>query len=306
MTVRCPTAGRGIALAAACIAAAASAAAPALAEMPRVDARLAQVLSPRADATVRGGAVTVTVRLRGDVAAFSATLNGRSIGARFTPRDGGRLRVARLTAGTASGLRAGSNLLKVRTRSRGGAVDLDAVRFADVRRHAPLLRVSAPRRGRAATRVRLRLADPAAVVTARLNGRAIDPPAQRGRSRMLLLAADEGLRYGANSLRVTAVDRERGRHDVERRTIRIGREAPIPGAGRDRRAVAGRAVTLDAGRSRATGSPQRLRYRWRFVRKPRGSEATLRSATTRRPRFTPDRPGRYRLRLTVSERLPTA
>ncbi|MDW5593877.1 hypothetical protein VSS74_06000 [Conexibacter stalactiti] len=305
MTVRCPSACRGIALAAAVFAVAAVTPTASAAASPRVEARLAQVLSPRADAILRGGP-TITVRLRGDVTGFSATLNGRAIGSRFTTREGGRLRVARLPAGAASGLRAGSNLLKVRTRSRGGAIDVDAVRFASVRRHAPLLRVSAPRRGAAAARVRLRLAPSDAVVTARLNGRAIDPPAQRGRNRVLLLAADEGLRYGTNTLRVTAVDRARGRHDVEWRTIRIAREAPIPGAGRDRRATAGRAVVLDGRRSRAAHAPQRLRYRWRFVRKPRGSKATLRNATARRPRFTPDRPGRYRLRLTVSERMPVA
>jgi hypothetical protein len=319
MTVRCPSAGRGIALVAAALAAAtvaapAAAAAPgsptpatpvaSASAAPRVETRLATILSPRADATVRGGAATVTVRLRGDAAAFTATLNGRAIGGRFARRDGGRVRIARLPLGAATGLRPGLNLLKVRTRSRAGASDLDAVRFALARRHAPLLRLSAPRSSTGATRVRLRVAHPGTIVTARLNGRPIDPPAQRGRSRVLVLAADEGLRYGANALRLSAVDRERGRHDVERRTIRIARSAPIPGAGRDRRVTADRAVVLDGSRSRAARSPKRLRFRWRFLRRPRGSQATLRDATARRPRFTPDRPGRYRLRLTVSERLP--
>ncbi len=120
--------------------------------------------------------------------------------------------------------------------------------------------------------------------------------------RTLALAADEGLRFGRNRLTVTAVDRRGGRIEVERRTLRITRAAPLAGAGRDRRATAGRALRLDGGRSRAAWRPGALRWRWRLVAKPRGSRAVLRDTRARRPRLTPDRPGRYRLRLTVSER----
>lgn len=304
MTVRRPWAGRGatVALAVPLAIGAALVPAQAGAAAPKADAGLARIVSPQRDATVRGGA-TVEVRLKATVRSFSATLDGRPIGGRFARRGaGGRARVATLRPGGAGDLRAGVNRLVVRTRDRTGAVDTDVVRFALVRRSAALLQVSAPRRARGTARVRLRVADPDAVVTARLNGRTIDPPEHGRRIRTLVLSADEGLRFGANALRVSAVDREHGRTALVRRTVVVGRGAPIPAAGRDRAATAGRVVVLDARRSRAAQVPGSLGYRWSFARKPRGSRARLRDATAARPRFTPDRPGRYRLRLTVSER----
>lgn len=47
---------------------------------------------------------------------------------------------------------------------------------------------------------------------------------------------------------------------------------------------------------------RRLRYRWVIAARPRGSRARLHGAASVRPRFRPDRPGRYRLRPAVFER----
>lgn len=103
---------------------------------------------------------------------------------------------------------------------------------------------------------------------------------------------------------MTAVDRAGGLYSVRRRRIVVKRTAPIPGAGRSRRVRTKRPVRLDGSNSRAAKLPPSLRYRWRIVRKPRGSRAKLRRATSRHPRLRPDLPGRYRLRMTVVERIP--
>lgn len=299
--------GRAIGVALASLALVTAAGGEASAAVARGD--LIEVVSPRQDGTQRGSA-RVELRLAAGATGFAASVNRRAVGGRFARR--GATRSATLAAGAATGVRYGLNTLRLRARDRRGRLDVHVVRFALVRRDGRLLTVAAPRRASGGARVRLRLLDPRATVTARLNGRPIDRPrgadagrdarSGEGRLRTLALAADERLRFGRNRLTVTAVDRAGGRVEVERRTLLITRRAPLAGAGRDRRATAGRALRLDGGRSRAAGRPSALRYRWRIVARPRGSRAVLRDAGARRPRLTPDRPGRYRLRLTVSER----
>lgn len=173
---------------------------------------------------------------------------------------------------------------------------------------ARALTVEAPARAQGSALVRIRVARPDAVVRVRLNGRRVPVAAvpARGRTRLVRLTADEGLRHGRNRLRVQARNRPRGPLAVARRTLLLRRTAPIPGAGPDARAKLRRVVVLDGRATRAATRPPHLRFRWRLVRRPRGSKARLRRATTVRPRFTPDRPGRYRVRLTVTELRPRA
>jgi hypothetical protein len=236
-------------------------------------------------------------------------LGSREVGGRFGRRNRGRLRVARLRAGRNTGLEHGVNQLEVRVRDRRGVGDYEVVRFALVRRAPRLLGLGGPRRSARRALVRLRLERKRAAVSLRVNGRRVRLPASARpgrRLRVVRLAGDERLRHGRNRLRVTAVDRLGGRFAVKRRTLFIRRTAPIPAAGHSRRALTRRRVRLDASNTRAAKLPPSLRYRWRIVRKPRGSHPKLRGANTRRPRLRPDLPGRYRLRMTVTERTPGA
>jgi hypothetical protein len=324
MTMRCPWAGRGIALAVLfALAPAGAAALPGTADaagVARVESRLAHVVAPRDGATIDARAVTVRVRLRPNVVRFSASVGRTDATRRFarsgttrvaTLRIGGATRSAASATATAAasarsggdGLRLGANRLVIRARDRSGRVDLDVVRFTLVRRDASLLRVTGARRSHGVERVGIRLSDARARLTARLNGRPVPVSGELGKRRALALAGDDGLRFGKNTLHVTALDRARGKRDSVRLTVRVGRNAPIPSAGEDRRAIAGRVVVLDARRSQAASTARNLGYRWRVVRKPRGSHARLRDATARRPRLKPDRPGVYRVRLTLTERV---
>jgi hypothetical protein len=210
------------------------------------------------------------------------------------------------TLGRATGIRYGINRLELRVRDGRGAVDYEVVDFALVRRSPRLLRLGGPRRSSRRAQVRLRLPRKRVAVAVRLNGRRVFMPAAAPgrRLRIVRLSGDEGLRHGRNLLRITAVDRVCGRYAVKRRRIVITRTAPIPGAGRYGRVRTKRRLRLDARDTRAAHLPPSLRYRWRIVRKPRGSRARLRAATTRRPRLRPDVPGRYRLKMTVTERIP--
>jgi hypothetical protein len=177
------------------------------------------------------------------------------------------------------------------------------------------------------------LRDAAHVVdpVARLNGRRVrkrfEAPRQ-GRRRLVLTAA-EGLRHGANRLVVRFGIRGRRRTRSvrfslsRRRPLAAPRSSPVP-------IVAGQRTLLDARRSRArparargrvpavtgrsSGAGERLKYRWRLLRAPRGSRYGRRGAralppgslTAARVRFRPDRRGRYVFRLQVSDGVRSA
>jgi hypothetical protein len=261
------------------------------------DPGLARFAAPADHAVLRGKAVRVVVRLRADARGFAATLGGRDVTRSFTAA--GRTRTAVLPV---SGLRPGAVSLKVSTHTAKGVRDVDARKLFVVRRSASLLTAAAPRRDAGTTTVRLRVRRPEVAVTARLNGHVVDATRTGARSRTLTLSADDGLRHGANRLRLRTVDADHGEWDAETRTITIARTAPIAAAGRDRRATMGAATVLSAARARAAHRGSALRYRWAVVRRPKGSKATLATATARRPRIRPDRPGTYRVRLEVTER----
>lgn len=122
---------------------------------------------------------------------------------------------------------------------------------------------------------------------------------RRGQRVRYALGAADRVRFGRNAIVVVARARD-GRRQLLRRTVVVGRDAPLVGVRRAGAAVAGRATRLDGRGSRAARGG-RLRYRWRIVRAPRGARATLRAAASARPRLIASVPGRYHVALTVTE-----
>jgi hypothetical protein len=142
----------------------------------------------------------------------------------------------------------------------------------------------------------------AKVLRATLNGKRLPWPLIPliKRRHLLRLAADDGLRFGRNDLKVYAAGRD-GTYDVEKRSFEVPRTRPLAGAGSDRRDEVNAPIRLNGRRSRAARRGATLRYRWRIVQRPRGSKARLRRARSARPLLRPDAAGTYRVRLTVSE-----
>jgi hypothetical protein len=262
--------------------------------------KLVRIISPTTDGLSRDDPVRVVVHVaRG--ASFRATIGGRGITRHFARRRGGRTRVAILRRGQVPGLRYGTNYLYAKARASGGRRDIESVRFVLARRAAHFVRAPARLTGAGRIRIPMRVGGATAVVRASVNGHRVRPLSEHGRSRSILLAGDNRLRHGRNRVRVMAFDRRRGVYDVHRAVVRMRRSKPIPGAGAPRRVAHRQLVRLDGRRSRAARDG-RLSYRWRIVRRPRGSTAKLRGATSVRPRLRPDVRGTYRVKLTVSER----
>jgi hypothetical protein len=80
----------------------------------------------------------------------------------------------------------------------------------------------------------------------------------------------------------------------------VGNTPPVANAGPDQTVVVGQTVTLDGSASTdADGDP--LQYRWSFVARPTGSQATLSDSTLVHPTFVVDRPGMYTVQLLVND-----
>jgi hypothetical protein len=138
--------------------------------------------------------------------------------------------------------------------------------------------------------------------TVRVNGHRawVRPLLRAGQRGTYSLDAADGLRFGRNRIAV-ALRLRGGKRVVLRRAVELRRDAPLPAILQPRRAVSSQAIRLDGRRSRpAQGG--KLHYRWRILRGPAGSHATLRGAGSRRPALLADSPGHYRLALTVRER----
>ncbi len=242
-----------------------------------------------------GAPVHVRVEAPRSVGSLHLTLDGKGVS--------GRLR--RVKPGVWQGtlarkqVRVGVDQLDAVARIKGRQAQARSI-FTIGRRNRKLLTVLPPPRRARAVAARVRVGKKPEKLVARLNGKRLRWPVgvARNRRELLRLGADDGLHYGVNHLRVTAI--RGGVYDVERRDIRVPRNRPLVGAGRDRRTVAGAKVHLDGSSSRAAG-PGKLRYRWKIVRKPKGSKAKLKGAAKVRPVLTTDRPGNYRVALTVTE-----
>ncbi len=65
------------------------------------------------------------------------------------------------------------------------------------------------------------------------------------------------------------------------------------------RTVAGHGVSLNTGATLLPPGGKRVHYTWKILKRPAGSKATLKRPHAVSPRLTPDKPGYYRLRLTM-------
>ena len=263
----------------------------------RLNRGMASVVAPARGAVATGATVPIRVRVGSRARSVRAWLDGREFTGSL--RRAGGERVATLRAPV---VHRGVNHLYVRVRDGRGHRDFDVTRFVWARRATGLLAVSLAKRRARSGRLRARVAlAPGARLRGTLNGRRLGAAALgSGRRRALVLDADEGLRFGANRLRLLAFRRS-GRYDVERRQVLVPRTRPIPAAGKDRRAEVKRAVRLDARPSRAAHPGRRLGFTWRIVRRPKRSKATLAGRHRARPALRPDRVGTYRVRLEVRE-----
>jgi hypothetical protein len=267
-----------------------------------LDPGLVHVVTPRDGAAPLGATMRVSLRLARGARLVTAEVGGRSIRRYLRRRPSGRLagRVPRRVLGF------GARDLRLVARSASGRRrDVDLVELLAARRRPGLLTTRVRRIGRGAggVELRVRLNPHRGELHASLNGRRI------GRAllstgpgeRTARLSAADGLRHGRNRIVVKAHDRRRFA-DTAVHVVRIRRRAPLPGVRAARVAPPRSTVAFDGSASRAAHPGSRLGFRWRIVRKPRGSRVRLRGKGRRVARIVPDRPGRYRLRLTVSER----
>lgn len=152
--------------------------------------------------------------------------------------------------------------------------------------------------------VRVRLPKPATYFRAYLNGTRVDRrfgrPNRRG-IRAASLSPSDGLRFGANRLRLLAY-RPDGSYARVTRRIRVPRTHGLAAAGVDRQIRPRQRIRLDGRAARAERRDAALAYRWTIVTKPKGSNPRLTGARTARPRFEPDGRGTYKVRLRVFER----
>jgi hypothetical protein len=287
------------------VAALAASVAIALMPPPQASARgvardVVSVLTPGSDGLAARSRATVRIRLAPGARLRRVTLDGRNVTGRFR-RMGSRLFKAHLM-----GLTRGSNHLWVSARIRRGQDGYAVRRFYAGSRPSPrFLSVAGVSRrvGARPLRVRVRARSRPVRTVVRLNGRRVEHAfVRRARARLApVVSASHGLRFGRNRLKVVAWHRN-GTYDVERRSFVVHRTRPLAAAGIDRMGRARSPLRLDGTRSRPRRAGTPLAFSWRIVAKPRGSRARLLRPSSVRPVLRPDRPGRYRLRLTVSER----
>lgn len=256
-----------------------------------------RIVAPQADRLVTAPRVTVNVRTATTATRVTATLDGRAGRLRFRRTAPGRW-TATLRRTT---LRPGVNRIAVRARSAAGERASAPVRiYAGTRRRA-FTQVRVGTRVNGSVPVSLRTsADPRLRVAVALNGRSVTSvfEPRYGARRSARLGADDGLRRGRNVLRITAI-RSDGGYTVVRRVFRVSASQAFVGAGPHRRTTPRRGVTL---RGRYAGTRARASagdVRWQVLRAPKGSTARPASPTQLLTRFTPDKVGTYRLRLTA-------
>ncbi len=185
--------------------------------------------------------------------------------------------------------------------STGGGRGFALRRLILARRQAGYVRLAVARRASGRLHVRLRTGPAADTVSVRLNGRDVTR-VFLGSGRLVgvaTLTARDGLHFGRNVL-VAEAATAAGAYDRQAAVVDVARDRPLADAGRDVRALVGAVVRL-SGRSSIGMLRGRLAYRWAAAGRPQGSKASLGRAASPTPTFVPDRPGRYRLRLTVQQ-----
>jgi hypothetical protein len=273
-----------------------------LADAPAATAGV-RIVSPGEEAVVPVGPVPVRLAVR-DVRGLRVSVDQGDITGRL--RAAGRRRTAVLRGAR---VRPGAHWLTVRWRTAEGRLARAVThRYMVARRHRSLAAKLAPRAAVHSTsglaKLRLRVRRGVGLLRAWVNGRRVPVP-HVGRlwpATTLRLGARHRLRFGRNRVRVLVHDFRRARYDVERWTVKVRRTRPLAaGISVYRGKAGGLAVRLDGRGARPTKPGRRLSWRWRIVRRPRGSRARLVGRHWPRPRLRPDVPGRYRLAVTVGE-----
>jgi hypothetical protein len=115
----------------------------------------------------------------------------------------------------------------------------------------------------------------------------------------LPLAADDGLRFGANALTLSAYDRKSGKWARFADRFKMSTKTPLVSAGRDVQVTAGADVKLSASATRTRSAKTPLGYAWKIVSEPKGANAKLVGANTEHPSVKTTDPGRYRIQLAL-------
>jgi hypothetical protein len=273
-----------------------------LADAPAATAGV-RIVSPGDEAVVPAGPVPVRLAVR-DVRGLRVSVDEDDVTGRL--RAAGRRRTAVFSGAR---VRPGAHWLVVRWRTAEGHRERAiSRRFMVARRHRSLAAKLAPRAAVHSTsgvaKLQLRVRRGVGLIRAWVNGRRVRVP-HVGRlwpATTLRLGARHRLRFGRNRVRVLVHDFRRARYDVERWTVKVRRTRPLAaGISVYRAKAGGRAVRLDGRGARPTKPGHRLSWRWRVVRRPRGSRARLVGSHWPRPRLRPDVPGRYRLTVSLSE-----
>jgi hypothetical protein len=268
---------------------------------PRAGVR---IVSPAPEAVLASGKVRLALDVRA-ARGLRVSLDGADITRRL--RAAGSRRTAVLRGRP---VRLGPHWLVVRWRPAGQRKARTLTRrFMVARRYRALAVKLSPRRGvlYAAGVVKLRLALKRGVglLRARVNGHRVSVP-HLGRlwpSTTLRLGARHHLRFGRNRVQVLVHDFRRARYDRETWTVVVRRTRPLSaGLAAYRGEAGGRAVRLDGRGARPTRPGRRLSWRWRILRKPRGSHAKLVRGSSATPRLPIDVRGRYTLRERITER----
>jgi len=259
----------------------------------------ARILVPARQGVVTGGAVHVAVELGPHARRFRAWVGDSRVTGAFAGK--GLVRKATLRVGRTPGLGYGRRVIYVETFGAEPGQHWWTERHIVVVRPGKglFVRVAAKRVPGAGARVVATPRRAETQITLQVNGGAPQAFKGKGRRRALRLSGDVGLRPGVNHVVLRAVEPRRGRIQVIRGDVSMPRLTPVAGAGASRRAHSGRPVRFSAAGTKAPPGV-RVRYHWRIVRRPAGSKAKLRHASTMHPILRPDRIGHYVLKLRVT------
>jgi hypothetical protein len=260
------------------------------------------ILTPANSSRVLGTRLVARVRVRGP--RFRATLDGRDVTARFgRPRHG----VRSATFRRGHGFHAGRMALRVEvgkpsTRSyKTVAAVFQAAVLANRRMHVHRMPWGG---GRSPLQLAMRTSARIASVRMWVNGKRVRsglPLESDAKGLIAKLGAFDHVRFGRNKV-LADVEYRDGKVSRTTGIFTVTRTRPLAGAGPDRTIAAGRRVVLDGSSSRAAHPGDRLSFRWQVVSAPKGSRVRIGSVRSVRTGFTARKPGRYRLRLVVSER----